>query len=143
MTQLLPFKLGEEIYALDVTDVQEVVEGPMIYPLPGAAAQIRGAIGFHGRILPVVDLPLLLGFAGGQRAERLLVLIEAHGPMVLAVDQLQPIIAVDLVQCTLIQSSSEEDCIRGVLNWRETMISLLNLEQLQHRVADLCSRSGG
>ena len=138
MTQLLPFKLGDEVYALDVTDVQEVVEGPTIYPLPGAADEIRGAIGFHGRILPVVDLPRLLGFPAGERAARLLVLVDAHGPMALAVDQLESIIAVDLVQCTLTQSSSEEDCIRGVLNWREAMISLLDLEQLQHQVANLC-----
>lgn len=143
MTQLLPFKLGEEVYALDVTDLQEVVEGRPVYALPGSPKELTGAIGFHGRIVPVVDLPLLLGFEAGTRAGRLLVLADEHGPVALAVDQLQPIITVDLVQSTLRQSRSEDDCIRGVLSWRETMISLFGPEQLQQKIELLCSGTGG
>jgi len=143
MTQLLPFKLGEETYALNLTEVQEVVELRPIYPLPGAPETIAGAISFHGRIVPVVDLPGLLGFPAGSRADRLLVLTDANGPLALTVDQLRSVITVDLVRCTLTKSGSEVDCISGVLSWQEEMISLLDLNQLQKLLEQLCSKTGG
>ncbi len=143
MTQFLPFKLGEEVYALEVTAIQEVVEGGTVYDLPGSPEQVSGAIGFHGRILPVIDLPRLLGFAVKERAERLLVLVAEHGPLALAVDQLLPIFSADSVEDCLTQSRSEQDCICGVLRWQETMISLLDLQQLAFKIEQLCSDSGG
>lgn len=142
MSQLLPFRLGAEIYALELVDVQEVVEHQAIHPLPGVSETIVGAIGFHGRIVPAVDLPLLLGFPSGDRSERMIVLTDEHGPVALAVDQLQRIITLDLVHSTLSQSDSEEDCIRGVLNRGGEMISLLDLEQLRTLLERICTDSG-
>ncbi len=143
MNQLLPFKLGEETYALELTEIQEVVENRSVYPLPSAPDMVAGAIGFHGRIIPVVDLSILLGFPTGPRSERLIVLTDDNGPVALAVDRLLPVLNVDLLQGILTQSNSEADCIRAVLNWQEEMISLLDLAQLQKTVEQLCSKTGG
>jgi len=142
MTQLLQFRLGPEVYALELIDVQEVVEQQPVHPLPGVPPTIIGSIDFHGRIVPTVDLPLLLGFPAGERSGRMLVLIDEHGPVVLAVDQLLRIINLDLTHSTLSQSDSEADCIRGVLNREGTMISLLDLKQLQQKIQQLCSEPG-
>lgn len=141
MSQLLPFKLGSEVYALELIDVQEVVEHQSIHPMPGVSKTIIGAIGFHGRIVPAIDLPLLLGFPVGDRSERMIVLTDEHGPVALAVDQLLRIINIDLGQI-LSQSNSEEDCIRGVINLDGKMISLLALEQLSVVLEQLCTDSG-
>lgn len=142
MSQLLPFNLGAEVYALELVDVQEVVEHQPIHPMPGVAESIIGAIGFHGRIVPAVDLPLLLGFQAGSRSERMIVLTDEHGPVALAVDGLLRIINLDLKHSTLSQSDSEEDCIRGVLNRDGKMISLLDLGQLRQVLEHLCTESG-
>jgi len=143
MSQLLPFKLGPEVYALELADVQEVVEQRTIYPLPGVAETISGAISFHGRIVPVIDLPLLLGFDAGVRSERIIVLTDEHGPVALNIDRLQRIITLDLAHCTLSQSESEQDCIRGVIDRDGEMISLLDLEQLRLVLDRVCSETGG
>ena len=63
--------------------------------------------------------------------------------MVLAVDQLEPLLSVDLEQATLTQSDAPHDCIRGVLNWHGQMISLLDLDQLHKTVDEKCFSSGG
>ncbi len=143
MTQLLPFLLGAESYALELVEVQEVVENPPIHALPGAPEEIAGAISFHGRIVPVIDLPQLLGFAVGERSARIIVLVDAHGPVALMVDHLQRIISIDPAVGTLSQSASVEDCIRGVLNRDGEMISLLDLQQLHLVLEQLCTESGG
>jgi chemotaxis signal transduction protein len=142
MSQLLPFKLGAEVYALELSDVQEVVEQPSLHKMPGVAETIIGAIGFHGRIVPAVDLPSLLGFAAGQRAGRMIVLTDEHGPVALTVDKLLRIINIDLAHSTLSQSESEEDCIRGVLNCDGDMISLLDLHQLRKMLEQICTETG-
>ena len=139
MSQLLPYYLGPEVYALELLAVQEVVEDQRIYPLPGGAAALAGAISFHGRIVPVVDLPLLLGFPAGKRAERIIVLTDEHGPTGLAVDQLQRIVTLDLQHRALSQSDSENDCISGVIDLQGRMFSLLDLHQLRLLLERLCS----
>lgn len=143
MTQLLPFYLGPEIYALELADVQEVVEQQTIHPIPGVASTILGAIGVHGRIVPVIDLPQLLGFPDAKRAGRMIVLTDEHGPVAFTVDRLQRIISLDLTHSTLSQSASEEDCIRGVLDRNGSMISLLDLEQLRLLLDRICDETGG
>lgn len=143
INQLLPFRLGAETYALELNAVQEVVEDRPIFPLPGAPGTVLGAISFHGRIIPVVDLPALLGFPAAEPAARLIVLADKRLPIALQVHTLQRVLNVDLKQGTLAQSDSEADCIRSVLNWREEMISLLDLEKLYILLEELCSRSGG
>ncbi len=143
MTQLLPFNLGPEVYALELVDVQEVVEQQTVHPLPGVAATILGAIAVHGRIVPVIDLPQLLGFPDAERAGRMIVLTDEHGPVALTVDRLQRVINLDLAHSTLSQSASEEDCIRGVLDRNGNMISLLDLERLRELLERICNETGG
>ena len=143
MNQLLPFKLGTEVYALELPEIQEVVENPQIHGLPGAPETLAGVIAFHGRIVPVVDLPLLLGFPAGNRFDRLIVLSDRHGPMALWIDQMCPIMTLNLTHEILSQSSSEADCIRGVLNCQGEIISLLDIDQLQAKLEQLCAGTGG
>lgn len=143
MSQLLPFQLGEEVYALELAAIQEVVENQTVHALPGGPAALAGAISFHGRIVPVVDLPLLLGFPTGNRAARIIVLGDEYGPIALTVDRLQAIINLDLAHNTLSQSDSEADCICGVINRAGELISLLDLDRLHQLLEQLCSDGGG
>ncbi len=143
MTLLLPFLLGEERYGLKLTDVQEVIEEFDLHYLPAAPPIFVGAVNVHGRILPVLDLARTLGFAVDDRSERMIVLAGSELPLVLAVQQLESLLTVDLDQATLIQSDRPEDCIRGVLNWQGQMISLLDLEQLKKLVEEGCFAMGG
>jgi len=142
MNQILPFMLGSEVYALQLDDIQEIVEQRPIHPLPGVAEGIAGAIDFHGRVVVVIDLPLLLGFGSGARNERMIVLTNEHGPVALLVDQMRRIVGLDLLHSTLSQSHSEADCIRGVINLDGEMISLLDLEQLSQMLEQICGDSG-
>lgn len=142
MNQILPFLLGSELYALQLDDIQEIVEQRPVHPLPGVVEGIAGAIDFHGRVVVVVDLPLLLGFDPGSRNERMIVLTNEHGPVALLIDQMRRIISLDLLHSTLSQSHSEADCIRGVINLNGEMISLLDLEQLRQRFEQICGDSG-
>jgi len=143
MKQLLPFKVGYETYALPLTDIQEVVENQTIYDFPGSPAAIAGAIGFHGRIVPVVDLSHILQFPEGELGQRLIVLINERGPVALGVDQVYAIVTVEIESANRMKNYVERDYISEVINWQGKMISLFDLDQLQVKIESLCTQAGG
>lgn len=95
MEQVLVFRLGEELHALEVAHVQEVVESPAYHYIPLAPATFLGAINFHGSILPVLDLGASLGIAGDQRDGRIIVLAATLCPLALAVSAIRRIVSID------------------------------------------------
>lgn len=63
MNQYLTFMLGDEVYALDVTHVREVLEVIPITPLPRSSEHMRGVINVRGSVVPVLDLRLRFGLS--------------------------------------------------------------------------------
>jgi purine-binding chemotaxis protein CheW len=59
--QYLTFKLGEEVFALDVEKVREVLDYTTITRIPRTPEFMRGVINLRGSVVPVVDLRLAFG----------------------------------------------------------------------------------
>jgi purine-binding chemotaxis protein CheW len=54
--QYITFKLGDELFAIDVAQVREVLEVSQITRVPTAPAYMRGVVNVRGQATPVVDL---------------------------------------------------------------------------------------
>ncbi len=67
LTQFLTFKLGGEVFAVDVSQAQEVLEVTTITKVPKTPEFMTGVINLRGRVVPVVDLRLKFGM---EKAER-------------------------------------------------------------------------
>lgn len=65
-TQYVTFKLGEEIYALDVTQVLEVLDVAPITKVPQSSEFMCGVINVRGSVVPVVDLRLKFGLVPSE-----------------------------------------------------------------------------
>ncbi len=59
--QYMTFKLGDELFAIDVAQVREVLEVSQITKVPTAPAYMRGVVNVRGQATPVVDLRLRFG----------------------------------------------------------------------------------
>jgi len=59
--QYITFKLGDEVFAIDVAKVREVLEVSQITRVPTAPAYMRGVVNVRGQSTPVVDLRLRFG----------------------------------------------------------------------------------
>ena len=57
-TQYLTFKLGEEIFALDVAEVREILDFNTVTKVPRTPPFMRGVINLRGSVVPVMDLRL-------------------------------------------------------------------------------------
>jgi purine-binding chemotaxis protein CheW len=63
MDQYLTFTLGDEIFALDIGTVREVLELTSITSIPRTPEFMRGVINLRGHAVPVVDLRLKFGMS--------------------------------------------------------------------------------
>lgn len=59
--QYLTYRLAEEVYALDITKVREVLEFDKVTKVPKTPDFLRGVINLRGKVVPVVDLRLKFG----------------------------------------------------------------------------------
>lgn len=83
------FHLGEELLALRVEDVQEVLMPQPLTPVPLAPGYVVGLLNLRGQILAAVDLRRRLGFPPRQgEAENLVVVRGSEQLMALLVDSI-------------------------------------------------------
>lgn len=54
--QLACFRVGPEMYALDIMRIKEIIRPQKLTPVPKAPAFIEGVINLRGAVIPVVDL---------------------------------------------------------------------------------------
>jgi purine-binding chemotaxis protein CheW len=59
--QYITFKLGNELFAINVAQVREVLEVSTITKVPTAPDYMRGVVNVRGKAIPVVDLRLRFG----------------------------------------------------------------------------------
>jgi purine-binding chemotaxis protein CheW len=126
VSQLVVFSLGDEEYALPITDVQEIIRYAEPRAVASEAPWIRGVISLRGKIIPVCDLAARLGldFEGERRAN--IVIVEtATGTAGVIVDEVQEVLTVDESQLDAIPSAGT-DFIEGVAKIDDRLVVLLN-----------------
>lgn len=74
-TQFLTFKLSDEIYALDIGKVREVLDLTTITKVPRTPEFMRGVINLRGSVVPVVDLRLKFGMSLTERTVNTCIII--------------------------------------------------------------------
>jgi purine-binding chemotaxis protein CheW len=66
-TQYLTFKLSDEIFALDVAKVREILDFTTVTKVPQTPDFMRGVINLRGSVVPVVDMRLKFGMSSTEK----------------------------------------------------------------------------
>jgi purine-binding chemotaxis protein CheW len=74
-TQYLTYKLGEEVFALDISKVREVLDFTTATKVPRTPEFMRGVINLRGSVVPVVDLRLKFGMSATEKTVNTCVII--------------------------------------------------------------------
>ena len=64
--QYMTFKLGDELFAINVSQVREVLEVAQITKVPTSPDYMRGVVNVRGQAIPVVDLRQRFGLPKTQ-----------------------------------------------------------------------------
>ncbi len=74
-TQHLTFKLDEEIFAIDISKVREVLEYTAVTKVPQTPEFMKGVINLRGHVVPVVDLRLKFGMPEAEKTVNTCIII--------------------------------------------------------------------
>ena len=74
--QFLTFKLGEELFAVEVAKVREILDVTAITKVPRTPDFMRGVINLRGGVVPVIDLRLKLGMTRTENTVNTCIIVE-------------------------------------------------------------------
>jgi purine-binding chemotaxis protein CheW len=129
------FDLADEVYALPVDRIQEVLRVDAVTRVPHAPAPVRGITNVRGRVLAVVDLRVRLGLppAPIDAQSRILVISSRERSIGLLVDAARQVAkllpsAVQPPPPDIVTPRS--DFIVGVYRTEETLLILLDVDRV-------------
>jgi len=131
---IVVFRLNGTPFALDIQNVQEIVQQSDIVSVPGAPPFILGIVNLRGRIMAVVDTKRLLGI-GETSTDKVLVMVAQIDEHLVGftVDEVEQVarIASDAVEpVSNLISSEEARKIEGVLRLGGKLVLLLDANRL-------------
>jgi purine-binding chemotaxis protein CheW len=130
--QYVTFVLRDEEFAIPILDCREILRPGTITRIPEAPAQVRGVVNLRGRIVPVVDVRLCLGFDSVPITGRArLIVVELSGRLfALLVDRVARILKLSSSQMVPSSEPLRLACLVGTATFAEALIHLLDSERL-------------
>lgn len=136
LLQLVTFRLGDEEYAVDVAQVQEIVRLTTITAVPRSASHVEGVVNLRGRIVPVIDLACRFGLARRERSKTSrIVVTEVGGRTVgMLVDAVSEVLrlASSAIEPTpeMLQVGIHADFITGIGKLEGRLLIMLDLPRV-------------
>ncbi len=136
ITQIIGFKLNEEEYALEISNVQEIYKLIKTTRVPRAKKYITGVINLRGIVIPIIDLNLRFGreqktFDDKQRIIILKIGSVSVGIVVDSVSEVLEVNSVQIFSNPTITASINQEYIKGVCKLGEDrLLTLLNIEKV-------------
>ncbi|NJD57754.1 MAG: chemotaxis protein CheW [Nitrospirae bacterium] len=138
-TQYLTFRLEDEIFALDISKVREVLDFTSITKVPRTPEFMRGVINLRGSGVPVVDMRLKFGMSITERTVNtciIIVEISVDGDTTVLgalADSVQEVIELEPQQiepAPRIGTRLKTDFIRGMGKRDEQFVIILDIDKI-------------
>lgn len=135
--QLVIFRLRDEEFGVNISEVREIVRMMEITHIPEAPGFIEGVINLRGQVIAVVELARQFGLAPEVERPKTarIVVIEIAGKTVgLIVDEVPEVLRIsqDNIEPTpeVIETEVHKDYLKGVGKLVDRLIILLDLEKV-------------
>ena len=140
MTDVLSFQIHNQEYAIDVEEIESVVDIEEVTPVPKSREFINGVINLRGRIVPVVDLTkkINIKLPEEHEFENILVLKIDEQEIGVFVDEVKNVLSIDESNLENIQSKNDvyTGKVKGTIKVNNRLIiyldirAILNLEKI-------------
>ena len=139
MTQYLTFKLDDEVFALDIGKVREVLDFTTVTKVPQTPDFMRGVINLRGNVVPVLDMRLKFGMSMTEKTVNTCVIIteiEVDGEKTVVgamADSVQEVLDLEPEQIEpppRIGSKLNIESIMGMGKHNDQFIIILNIDKV-------------
>ncbi len=133
--QLVVFSLGREEFAVEVTQVREIMRMEEITRMPKTPHFVEGIINLRGQIIAVVELAKRLNLEGGSRSgETRIIVVEAEdikvGMIVDSVSEVLRVNAEAVEPSPTLATDVSAAYLQGVVKQDNRLIILLDLTKV-------------
>ena len=138
-TQYLTFVLDEEVFAVDVARVREILEFTTVTKIPQTQHYMRGVINLRGCVVPVVDMRVLFGLPEADATvNTCIVVMEVNtgensvvmGALTDSVREVMELEANQIEAAPKIGSRVKADFISGMGKHNNEFIMILNIDKM-------------
>lgn len=135
IVQWVTFRLDEEIYGINVMQVQEVLRVTEIAPVPGAPNYVLGIINLRGNVVTVIDTRMRLGLGSKEVDDSTrIVIIEAEKQVVgILVDSVAEVVDLRMSEVESAPNVGNDESskyIQGVASRDGELLILVDLNKL-------------
>jgi purine-binding chemotaxis protein CheW len=124
--QLVVFSLGEEEYALPITQVHEIIRWTDPRSVASDEAWVRGVISLRGKIVPVYDLAARLGLLAERPEHAKIVIVQTGTDMAgVIVDDVEEVLTVDVEQLDTVPAAGDP-AIEAIAKIEQRLVVLLD-----------------
>ena len=117
--QFVTFFAGNEVFAVDMEPVQEIIRVPEVVRVPLAPSTLEGLANLRGKVLPIVSLRRIFGFEEREYDESTrAVVIDLGQPMGFVVDRVASVVGVEpekIEDVESIRSTVNTELLSGLL----------------------------
>jgi chemotaxis signal transduction protein len=139
--QVISFKLDDNIYAMDVMNIVEIIFAHKIYKVPNTDKKLLGVLNLRGNILPVYSLKMILGMNDSvsdrdviEEEDKFIIMIKKEKDTFgILIDAIYKNIAAtedNYRTGTFIERWSKNSLFKGVILQQEKEILVVNVETL-------------
>ena len=137
--QYLTFQLGDEVFALDVSHVREILELTTVTKVPRTPEYMRGVINLRGSVVPVLDMRLKFGLSRTEETvNTCIVVVEAsfegeHTIIGALVDSVQEVFGLEpgeIEPAPKIGTRLKTDFIMGMGKKGDRFIIILDMDKV-------------
>lgn len=133
--QWVSFRLENEIYGINVMQVQEVLRYSEIAPVPGAPHYVLGIINLRGNVVTVIDTRTRFGLSMAETTDhtRIVVIEVEHQVVGILVDAVAEVVYLRQSEIETTPSVGNEEnakFIQGVCHKNDELLILVDLEKL-------------
>ena len=134
--QFVTFIIGDEVFAVDMRPVQEIIRVPEVVRVPLAPDTLDGLANLRGKVLPIISLRRMFGFEEVDHDDSTrAVVIDIGQPLGFVVDRVTSVVGVDREQIEgveSIRSTINTDLLSGMIKdiGGHAMIMILDFEKL-------------
>jgi purine-binding chemotaxis protein CheW len=133
--QVACFRLGDDLYAIDIMRIREIIRPQKLSGLPKAHDFVEGVINLRGAVIPIIDLRKRFDLPRRDidRTTRLIIVSVASQLLGLMVDDVTEVITVavkDIKPPPPVVKGVGADYLIGVCLVDESLVMLLNLDRI-------------
>jgi len=137
--QYLTFRLQEEIFAVDVANIREILDFTSVTKVPKTAEFMRGVINLRGSVVPVIDMRLKFGMPKTEKTVSTCIIVMeisqedetvVLGSLADAVLEVLELDSEQIVPAPRIGTRIKTDFIKGMGKHNDHFIIILDIDRI-------------